>query len=87
MKYRRVYGVLVLVSIYHFGMLARQNEYKSVADRIHQEIHDRVHPQAARDIDPRVNDPHQKIMNRLYGGANTKGYRLDENGNEVPLDE
>ena len=67
--------------------LAEQNEYKSVADRIHQEIYDKAHKYSSGEHIVKPNDPYQKVMNGVYGGSNTKGYKLDENGNDVPLDE
>ncbi len=66
---------------------AQQNTYKSVADRMKQERYDRIHPNPMNDVRVKANDPHQKIMNGVYGGSNTKGYKLDENGNDIPLDE
>ena len=83
--------MILLVTLAMLGLsvqaTAKQNEYKSVADRIHQEIHDRVHPDPYKNIYDGSNDPHQAIMNDVYGGSNTKGYKLDAYGNDVPLDE
>ncbi len=66
---------------------AEQNEYKSVADRMHQERYDAIHPNPTRDAQVKPNSPYQEVMNGVYGGSNTKGYKLDENGNDIPLDE
>ncbi len=66
---------------------AEQNQYTSVADRMKQERYDKIHPDPMRDVQVKPNDPYQNIMNGVYGGSNTKGYKLDSDGNEVPLDE
>lgn len=83
--------MIAVVSIVVLGLssqaMAEQNKYKSVADRIHGEISDRTKIDPYKDVHVKPNDPHQEIMNGVYGGSNTKGYKLDEDGNDVLLDE
>ncbi len=66
---------------------AQQNQYTSVADRMKQERYDRIHPDPIGDAQVKPNSPYQEVMNGVYGGSNTKGYKVDEDGNEVQLDE
>ena len=84
------HGIIITILI-GLGLVsqatAKQNQYKSVSDRIHQEIHDKTHPDPYKNVYSGPNDPHQEIMNDVYGGSNEKGYKLDEDGNDVPLDE
>jgi hypothetical protein len=66
---------------------AQQNQYTSVADRMKQERYDRIHPDPTGDAQVKPNSPYQEIMNGVYSGSNTKGYKVDKDGNDVPLDE
>ncbi len=83
-------NTMAIMTLVIFGLTvqatAQQNQYTSVADRMKQERYDRIHPDPMRDAQVKPNDPYQEVMNGVYGGSNTKGYKLDEDGNEIPLD-
>ena len=67
------------------SIMAEQNHYTSQSDRLKQEMHDSVHMDPKRDLETKPHDSYQRLKNNLYGGSDTKGYKLDRYGNDVPL--
>ena len=85
-KLMRGSNLLVIVTLLSTtAVMAQQNNYTSQADRLKQELRDsaKVHPK--RDIGTKPHDSYQSLKNNLYGGSDTKGYKLDRYGNDVPL--
>ena len=76
--------LLVVTLLSTTAVIAKQNNYQSGADRIRQEIRD-----GARGVQASPQrghyDTHQSIKNKMYGGSDTRGYKLDAYGNRVPL--
>lgn len=77
--------LLVATLLSTTAVMAEQNHYTSQRDRLKQEMHDSVHMDPKRDIGRKPHDSYQGLKNNLYGGSDTKGYKLDAYGNDVPL--
>jgi len=65
--------------------MAEQNHYTSQGDRLKQELKDSTKNHPKRDMQTKPHNLQQGLKNELYGGSDTKGYKLDENGKDVPL--
>ncbi len=79
-------SVLLIVTLLSTtAVMAEQNNYTSQGDRLKQELRDstRVHPK--RDMQTKPHNQRQALKNDLYGGSDTKGYKLDAYGNNVPV--
>ncbi len=78
-------ALIIVTLLSTTAVMAKQNNYTSQGDRLKQELRDstRVHPK--RDMQTKPHDSYQGLKNNLYGGSDTKGYKLDAYGNDVPL--
>jgi len=67
------------------AVMAEQNNYTSQGDRLMKELKDSVRVHPYRDMDIKPHNLQQGLKNNLYGGSDTKGYKLDEHGHDVPI--
>ena len=67
------------------AVMAQQNHYTSQSDRLMQELKDSTKNHPKRDMQTKPHNLQQGLKNKLYGGSDTKGYKLDAYGNDVPL--
>ena len=77
--------LLVVTLLSTTAVMAKQNNYTSQGNRLMQELKDstKVHPK--RDMQTKPHNLQQGLKNKLYGGSDTKGYKLDAYGNDVPI--
>ena len=76
---------LLLLLTIASALLAEQNTYTSLNQRVAQEAKDSVKVHPKRDLGTKPHNLHQSLKNSMYEGSDTKGYKLDAKGNDVKL--